>query len=174
MAFSSVDFTATQIIGEPSEIIITSVVVGTDVAVTKMRAYLTKVDATTLVEEGTSTAYEEWTYTTGVANTIDALDKDYCLSIVVQWLNVSNAVLYTKTTLVMVSLYNEEFYYELTQSQSANTNLLSNKNYYENKMKLRVELDSAAQAVSYGGDQFGGQSCLDRATYLRLNEQLFH
>jgi hypothetical protein len=173
MAFSSTTFTATQVIGEPSQIIITSVVVGTDVAVTKMRAYPTKADATTLVEDGTSTAYEEWSYTTGVATTLDILDKDYCLNIIVQWLNVGNTVLYTETILVMVSLYNEEFYYSLTQNQSANANLLSNRNYYENKMKLRVELDSASQAISYAGDQYGGQACLDRATYLRLNEQLF-
>jgi hypothetical protein len=168
------NFTATQVVGEPSEIIITDTSTGTDGTVTLMRAYLTKTDSTTLVPDGTATAYVEWNYSAGVVETIDALDKDYCLSIKVDWLTALGAIVYTKTSLVMTSLYNEEFYYDLTQAQTASVTLLSNKNYYENKMKLRVEIDSASQAVTFGGDQYGGQSCLDRATYLRLNEQLFH
>jgi hypothetical protein len=169
-----VNFSASQTIGLPSKIVLTDSSTGSDGSVTKRRVYLTKVDSTTLVPSGTSTTYVDWGSFPGTTTiTIDALDKDYALSVKVDWLDVSNNILYTKTYLIMFSLYNETFYYGLTQAQSSNPSITSNKNYYESKMKLRVELDSAAQAVSFASDQFSAQGALDRATNVRLNTNLF-
>lgn len=171
----TVSFTAQQVIGEPSEILLTDTTTGTDVTITKRRVYLTKVDSNTLVPDGTSTTYVEWNSYPGTTTiTIDALDKDYALLITVQWLTVLNVVTYTDSETVMVSMFNDTFEYALTQAASSNTNLLSSKNYYWNKMKLIVELDSAANAIAFASDRFNAQACLDRATYLRNNPQLFH
>lgn len=163
------NFSANQTIGLESIITLTDTSTGSDGAIASRRVYLRKYDGTFLVPQGVTTDYIEWDYSDSSIN-INALDKDYALSIEVEWLNSGGTVLYNKVILFQFSLYNETFYYGLTQTQTSQPNIIYNTLFYEYKMKLRVELDSAANSVTLGGSISNAQYSLDRATELRLNQ----
>jgi len=168
------NFSATQTLGSPSIITLTDTSTGTDVLVTQRRVYLAKADGTYIVPEGTTTDYVVWDdFPATTSIDIDCLDKDYALNVTVQWLNVGNGVLYTKTTLVLVTLYNETFAFSLVQGQRSNPLLMSNVNYRFNQSTLRVEIDNATTAVNTWGDIDAAQSCLDRAREISDNIQNF-
>jgi hypothetical protein len=132
-----------------------------------------------LVPAGTLTNYIQWSITnvnTREPLTIDlnVLSEDSALSVTVQWLNSSNVLVDSKAISFAFTAYGESFYYGLSQQQVGDPSLASaSTNWYENKMKLRVELDSAQQAVQFASDIFTAQSALSRATYLTKNANLF-
>lgn len=172
------NFTATQSSGTPSTFTLTDTSTGTDTSITKRRIYLLKADGTYLVPSGTSTTYVDWSITNTTTRqplTIDlnVLTQDTALSITVQWLDVSNNVVASKVVSFAFTAYNESFYYGLSQQQVGNQALASSTDWYENKMKLRVELDSAQQAIQFASDIYTAQSALNRATYLSNNSNFF-
>ena len=170
----TVNFTATQTLGEPSEINFTDTSTGTDVAVVTRRIFTRTPAGEFLVEDGTATQYEVWgDFPTTTTKTLDVLDKDYATTITVQWLDVSNNVLYDKTLIRGFTLYNESFDYGLTQLLSGNPLLINDDDFFTNKSDLRTEIDSGNQAIERASDPFGAQQCYDRATNLRLNSQYF-
>jgi hypothetical protein len=174
----SPNFTATQSYSTPSVFTLTDTTTGTDTSVTQRRVYLLKATGTYLVPAGTLTNYILWSITnttTRAPLTIDlnVLSEDTALSILVQWLNVSNVVVDSKTISFAFTAFGESFYYGLSQQQVANQSLAASKDWYENKMKLRVELDSAQQAVQFASDIYTAQSALNRATYLANNSNYF-
>lgn len=173
MAYSLATFTASQTIGSPSIVTLTDAHVGTDSNVTQRRAYLQTAASTYLVPTGTTTSYVQWALADTSIN-IDALTKDYALSIKVQWLDVTNVVLYEKIILYDFTMYSETFYYGLTQNQTSSPNIVNDTNYYNNKMILRCNIDEANNAVTYGSDITSSQAALDRATYLITNENIFY
>lgn len=168
----SANFTASQTIGSPSIINLEDTSTGSDASISARRIYLRKYDGNYLVPSGTSTSYIEWPYADSTTE-VDVLDKDYALEITIAWVNSVGANLYTKTTLYVFTLYSEEFYYGLTQDQAGAINIVQDANYYRNKMILRVEIDSANQAVSLGSDQAAAQWCLERAKQMIDNENFY-
>jgi len=167
------NFTATQNSGEPSQIVLTDTSTGSDVSITQRRVYLAKSDGTFLVPTGTTTEYIAWSYS-DTTITIDALDKDYALEVTVEWLNVTNTVLYVKVSLYGFTLYNETFDYQCSQMLSANQRLANDNNFSQNRTKLRTELDSGNQALTFASDISASQLCYNRATDLRTNSQYFY
>ena len=172
------NFTATQSSGTPSTFTLTDTSTGTDTSITKRRIYLLKADGTYLVPSGTSTTYVDWSITnttTRAPLTIDlnVLTQDTALSITVQWLDVSNNVVASKVVSFAFTAYNESFYYGLSQQHVGNQALASCTDWYENNMKLMVELDSAQQAIQFASDIYTAQSALNRATYLSNNSNFF-
>jgi hypothetical protein len=168
------NFSASQASGTPSIITLTDSSSGSDVSVTQRRAFLLQSDGTYLVPNGTTTNYIQW----AIGNTsinIDVLTQDTALSITVQWLDVSNNVLYSKTIAFGFTAYNETFYYSLTQNQvPINTpSVILNTGYFKSKMILRVCIDSGNQAISFASDIQTAQQSYNNATYLRTNENLF-
>lgn len=161
-----------QSFGTPSVVTATDTSTGSDAAIASRKITLTTYNGTTLVPAGTTTTFVAWPLLTNPLS-IDALDKDYALSIRVDWLDAGGTVLYTKTQLYQFSMYNEEFYYSLTSRQSSVPSIIMDNVYYMNKLKLRVNLDSAQQAVFYGEDISSAQYCLDAATELRLNQNKY-
>lgn len=166
-------FTANQIIGFPSQIVLVDTSSGSDVAITQKRVYLTTAAGTFLVPTGTTTEYIAWTLASGLTKTIDALEKDRSLLIAVQWLSVSNVVLYTASQNLGFTLWNEESDYANTQSMAGNPKLINDNNYFANKSKMRECIDSGNQAISFAADLLSAQLCYDKATAIRLSSQYY-
>ena len=168
----SPNFTASQNSGTPNLIFLTDTSTGSDGTITKRRIYLLQSNGTYLVPSGTATNYIEWALV-DVTISLNVLIQDTALSITVQWLTASNVVVANKTTSFAFTAYNETFYYGLTESQVANANLTASTNWYQTKMILRVELDSAYQAISFASDIFSAQAALNRATFISTNQSYF-
>ena len=168
----SPSFTASQNSGTPSIISLQDTSTGTDVTIAKRRVYLLQSDGTYLVPTGTTTNYIDWSIA-DISISLNVLVQDTALSITVQWLTSSNVLVANKTTSFAFTAYNETFYYGLTESQVANANLTASTNWYQTKMILRVELDSAYQAISFASDIFSAQAALNRATYITTNQSFF-
>jgi hypothetical protein len=168
----SPNFTASQNSGTPNLIFLTDTSTGSDGTITKRRIYLLQSNGTYLVPAGTVTDYIEWALV-DVTTSLNVLIQDTALSITVQWLTSVNVVVANKTTSFAFTAYNETFYYGLTESQVANANLTASTNWYQTKMILRVELDSAYQAISFASDIFSAQAALNRATFISTNQSYF-
>jgi len=168
----SPNFTASQNSGTPNLIFLTDTSTGSDGTITKRRIYLLQSNGTYLVPAGTVTDYIEWALV-DTTTSLNVLIQDTALSITVQWLTSVNVVVATKTTSFAFTAYNETFYYGLTESQVANANLTASTNWYQTKMILRVELDSAYQAISFASDIFSAQAALNRATFISTNQSYF-
>jgi hypothetical protein len=168
----SPNFTASQNSGTPNLIFLTDTSTGSDVTITKRRIYLLQSNGTYLVPAGTTTNYIDWALV-DVTTSLNVLIQDTALSITVEWLTASNVVVANKTTSFAFTAYNETFYYGLTESQVANANLTASTNWYQTKMILRVELDSAYQAISFASDIFSAQAALNRATFISTNQSYF-
>jgi len=168
----SPNFTASQNSGTPNLIFLTDTSTGSDVTITKRRVYLLQSNGTYLVPTGTTTDYIDWALVDTTIS-LNVLIQDTALSITVQWLTAANVVVANKTTSFAFTAYNETFYYGLTESQVANANLTASTNWYQTKMILRVELDSAYQAISFASDIFSAQAALNRATFISTNQSYF-
>jgi hypothetical protein len=168
----SPSFTASQNSGTPNLIFLTDTSTGTDVTITKRRIYLLQSNGTYLVPAGTNTDYIEWALV-DTTTSLNVLIQDTALSITVQWLTAGNVEVASVTTSFAFTAYNETFYYGLTESQVANANLTASTNWYQTKMILRVELDSAYQAISFASDIFSAQAALNRATFISTNQSYF-
>lgn len=170
----TVNFSSSQDAGNITVATFTDTSTGTDLTITGRLIYLRKYDGTYLVPQGTTTDYVVWPYVSGAGDTIDidCLDKDYCLDVTVVWVSGSTLT-YTKTILTLFTAYSELFLRQLTQALAANRTLITNKNYWQNKIKLRTLIDDASQAVSLINDQTIATFCLDEAKKLTDNIAIF-
>ncbi len=166
------NFVASQAIGLPSIITLTDTSTGSDSAIVSRRVFLLTSTGDYLVPSGTATDYITWAYASS-STQLNVLQQDMGLSINVQWLDIADAVLYTKTIAYSFTLYSESFLYSLTQAQVADNAITQDNNYYMSKMILRVEIDSANQAISYASDLVSCQSCLNRAALMIQNESYY-
>jgi len=165
-------FSVSQNSGTKSIITAVDTSTGADVTVTKRRIFLLQADGTYLKPTGVTTDYIDWALASSSIN-LNVLTQNTALQITVQWLNVSNTVVYTVATAFGFAAYGDEFYYNLTQLQQANPNIIAANTYYYYKMVLRVELDSAAQAISFAGDINSAQQCFFRANKIIDNQSYF-
>lgn len=167
------DFSVTQVIGYPSRILISDTSTGSDGSIASRRVYLKKSDGTYLVPSGTTTQYVEWAYA-DASITIDALDKDYALIITVQWLDVDGIVLYDKSALEGEVLYNDTFFYFLSQMVASNPYLMNDNDFFINMSALKTYMDAGNNAITIGSDQTTAQLCYDEATALRTSSQYYY
>jgi hypothetical protein len=166
------NFTSSQFSGTPSIITLNDTSTGSDVTIASRRVYLLQANGTFLVPAGTTTDYVVWDLV-DTSIDLDVLSQDSALSITVQWMSGLNTVVTSKTISFAFTAYNETFYYGLTESQVANSNLSASTNWYQTKLVLRVEIDSADQAITFASDIYSAQAALNRATYISTNQALF-
>jgi hypothetical protein len=166
-------FSASQLAGDLSTIRLTDDSSGSDVLITSRQVYIRTATGTYLVPTGNaSDQYIEWSYGSSTID-IDVLTQDFAPQIIVLWLNVAGVTLYTKEIAYSFTGYSEEFYYELTQGQAGDPDSLRDTPYWQNKIKLRVLIDSANQAISWASDTSAAQNCLNLAQYMIDNESLY-
>ena len=167
-------FSVTQSSSDFTEVSSLDLSTGTDAAITQRRIFFTKSDGTYLTTDAANDEdYFQWALATNPLTIADLLDKDYALSIVVQWLDVSNAVLYSKTVLYDFSAYEQYFLYNLTTAQASNPALLNNQNFYLSKVTLRCQVDDAEQAVVLGSDIYSAQAANNRGMFIVNNPKTF-
>lgn len=165
-------FDTSQIIGSPNTILIQDVSTGSDVAITSRRVTLTLYDATTIVPSGTTTSYIAWPLATNPIS-LNVLQKDQSISVLVQWLSVTNTVLYSKTILTVFNMYASMLDDTLITAQQAKPNLVNDTVYYTNRIKLRVAINDAINSITDMSDITNSQQACDRGMYFVDNQSLF-
>ena len=150
----------------PAAIALVDTSTGADVNIATRQILLYQVDNSLL------TAAVNWPYAQ-TSLTITPLTQDVALNIVINWLDGSGNILYTSAQIYAFTGFSELFLYQLTQNQTSQPNIVVDQNYYNNKVKLRSELDSAKSAISTGFDIYSAQSCLQRAIYMVNNSNFF-
>lgn len=169
------NFTTSQQAGLPSNVIITDASTGSDVAIVARRVYLVNYAGEYVVASGTTTNYTPWPLAQSSIS-IDCLTQDTALTVTVDYVDAGGVALYTKTILAGFTLFNETFYYSLTQGQAAVGNpsyILQDNQFFQNKSKLRVLIDSGDQAVTLGYDITSAQVCYDLATVMVTNQNFY-
>lgn len=167
------DFTVSQVLGFPANVILTDTSEGDDPDIDSRRVYFFKSDGTTIVYPDTEQPYEEWALFLEDIEFTDFLNKDYALNIYVYWVDAAGDTLYSKNVYVGLTMYNETFDYQLTQVLAGNPLVINDNNFFPNKAKLRSLLDSGTNALTYGGDLVAAQICYDNATQLRTSSQYY-
>lgn len=172
-------FSTSQSVGSPSEIILTDSSSGSDITATTRRIYIVNAAGEYITESGTTTAvaYTEFPLADGSEITLDVLDEDMALYVTLTYNNVSGGVVATVTNLRGFTLYNETFYYALTQAQAMQNQpppmIMQDSTYYTSKGILRTEIDAGNNAIAYGSDIVSAQACYDRATYMVTNQNTY-
>jgi hypothetical protein len=168
----SPSFTVSQVAGNLETMRLTDTSEGSDGNIAARRVYVQLADGTYLVPTGTTTDYFVWPIADATFD-VDILSQDYAPSIIILYVDSGGGTLYTADETASFTGYSEQFYYTLTQGQAVDPSQLMDTVYYQNKMKLRVNIDSANQAISFAGDTAAAQNCLNRAQYMIDNESLF-
>lgn len=145
---------------------------GADAAITQRRIYFQTSYGTYLVVSGTTTDYNPWPLS-DVTKSFNVLQQDECLNIRVDWLDVSNTVLYTLTNQFALSEYNKQFLVYLVENQGLTPGIVQDSNYSGNMAIFWVNIIAGINQVEFAADIAGGQNCFNRATYMRINESLY-
>jgi len=167
-------FLAYQLVTSPTGIVLADTSTGTDATIASRRITILKSDGTTLVPSGTTTTTVAWLLSDGSTKTVNVLDKDYAVTITVDWLNAGGTVLYTLTSIYAFNYYSMSFYETLLQAQVSNPSLLMNKNWLEGTSLLWTYIDGALNAVSLMGDTTNAQLLLSKAKWLADNINLLY
>lgn len=162
-------FSVGQPAATPNIIVVTDTSTGSDIAVTKRRVYVQDATGNFLVPTGTTTDYIEWSYS-AVSISLDVLTTDQAVNILVQWLDVSNNILYTENNNYAFTQYNRQFFVYLVQSQGLTPGVVQDANYFSNSAILWTMIQAAINAVEYGNNIAAAQNALNIANNLRLNQ----
>jgi hypothetical protein len=165
-------FTVSQSFSTPSILNIVDSSTGTDGTITQRRVYLRKSDGTYLVPTGTTTDYIQWSYAVSFID-IDVLDQDYALDITVQWLNVSNVVVYTEQDTFRFDLESQFFSYGLLEDVATDNTIIADANFIKNAYWLDTLIQGATNAITYGSNIQASQACLDKAKQLIDNANFY-
>ena len=172
MAFNPL-ISVTQSAETPSNVTIVDVSTGTaDPAVTQRRVSVQTSDGTYLVPSGTTTDYTQWALANSFI-TLNILTQDECVNIIVEWLDVSNTVLYEYENQYPLAEYNKQFLVYLVSAQGLTPGIVQDSNYSGNMSVFWVNIQSGINQVTFGGDIAGGQNAFDRATQMRLNQSIY-
>ena len=161
-----------QLAATPNIVSVTDDSTGSDMAIVSRQIYVQTAAGTYLVPSGTTTDYTAWAL---VLTTIplNILTEDQCVNIVVNWLDVNGATLYTYENQYPLSEYNKQFLVYLVSSQGLTPGIVQDSNYDGNMATFWVNINAGINQVNFARDTAGGQACFNRATYMRLNQSLY-
>ena len=153
-------------------VIVTDDSTGVDALIVSRRITLTDTNGDTLVVSGTTTSYNAWPLLTNPLS-LSLLDTDTAVSALVEWMSVTNTVLYSSTQSYCLANYGKSFLYYLEQQNSLTPGIVQDTNYNTNLATLWAAIRGALNAVEEGNDISASQNALNRANNLRLNESLY-
>lgn len=156
----------------PENVILTDTSSGSDASITSRRAYIQDSEGNYLVESGVVTDYNVWALATNPI-TLDVLTTDTAVTITIQWLDVSNNVLYSFDDEYCLAEFNKGFLYYLEQQLSLNPGIQQDANYDANVSIFWSNIRGALNAVSTGDDIAASQACLNRCNNMRLNQTFY-
>lgn len=177
----SVSFTTTQVDGASQNIVLTDGTTGSDVTAVGRRIIIRNVLNKYLNEDyvvSDTEVYIDWPIADGDTITItDIIANMQALNITLMYVNSGGASVAQDTELCGFPLYGEAKYYELTQAQAAQNTpppvIIQDSDYFMNKLKLRVAIDSGNQAISLGGDISSAQNCYNIGNFMVENSNDF-
>lgn len=167
----TVSISVAQNNGLPSTMVITDTSTGSDPSITIRRIYLSKSDGTYLVPEGTTTDYIEWPIAE-TSITLDVLDRDLALEILVQWL-AGAVITYSYENSYVFAAYTNTFLYNLSVDQSSNPAIINATDFFANKTKMYSYVKEAENAITIGEDITKAQFCMDKAYSMIFNEDKY-
>ncbi len=162
------NFSTSQTVGLPNKINFLDTSTGSDVTIVGRVIFMQLYDGSYIVQDGTTTDYELWPIADSTI-TLNVLEQDQAVNIIVNWVDINGDTVETKTILTGFTLYDETFDYGLTQMLAGNPLLINDNRFFYNKSKLRVYLDSGNNAITLASDITSAQLCYDEATLLRIN-----
>jgi hypothetical protein len=164
------NFSVSQTLGLPNVITFTDTSTGSDGAIEIRRIFLLKADGT-YIKDGVNN-YFSWDYADDTIE-LDVINRDYGLSITVQWLDGSFNILYTKNYKVDLVAYVSNFINGLTQQETALPSIEFTVDYFQQKGHLQTLVDDSNQAIALGADYKKSQVFLDQAYYIINNQTRF-
>jgi hypothetical protein len=166
------NFSISQTPSNPALVIAEDTSTGADAAIVSRRITFTDSAGNTVVPSGTSTSYVAWALATNPI-TITLLTSDMAFNITVQWLDVSNTVLYTKSETYCLAEYNKSYLYYLIAQQAQAYPIIQDTNYWSNVGIFWVNIIGAIKAVELANDIASSQASLNRSTFMQQNANLY-
>lgn len=139
--------------------------------ITARRLYVSDAFGNYLTGNGTIN-YNAWALA-DTSITLDVLTEDLAVNILVEWIDSGGTVVDSLNNNYPLPEYNKQFAYELIQDQAQEPSIYQDTNYKANLAIFWVNIVAGVNAVTYGNDIAAGQACFSRATYMRLNQNLY-
>lgn len=173
MPLTTPNFSAAQSVSDTSVVILTDISEGSDNALTERRVYMQLANGNYLTEDGISTtaAYMVWP----IADTqvyLSVLPRSEAPTITVQWMTDAS-ITYSKVRKFYFDFADYVFMLGLTMYQVANNNITQNRDWYDYKMQMIVNISDAENAILYDDNTTLAQNALDRNQFLMNNQNLF-
>lgn len=157
-----------SITADPSAVVVHDDSTGSDGAIATREIIFTQTDSTIL-----GNSPYAFPLSAGTSITVNPLDKDYALTITLNFLDSGGVVLYTTNEIFVFTQYALLFLESLTQQQIADINIVDDQNFIQNKFNLFQEVKSAQNAIDFGQSVKAAQSCVNRYQELIDNNQFF-
>jgi hypothetical protein len=148
------------------QILVTDTSTGSDGAITDRIITVSRVDNSIL---GTF----DFPLSAGSSINISPFLTDIAVNISISWNNSGGASIYNANNIYAYTQYGENYFYSLTQQQQAQPFFLNDQQYFKNKSKLRVLLDSATQAIAVGKDVFSANISISLYQLMLSNPTLY-
>lgn len=171
MAFSPA-FTVSQSAASPNLVVLTDTSTGTDVLITQRRIYITDDTGAYIVPSGTTTDYIEWPLATNPIS-LNLLTQDTAANIAVQWLDVSNTVLYSDDDDYPLIEYGKQFYFYLIQQLALNPSTYQDSNYASNLALFWTYIIGAINAINIGDSLSASQALMNKETEMQNNQSFY-
>lgn len=173
MALTTPSFTTAQDLSNPNLITFTDSSTGVDATITTRYIFVQLADGTYLVPAGTTTNYIVWDYA-NANKVVDLLSKSQAVTVTVNWYaNVNNAPVYTIVQNTEWGLFDYLYLFEMLQTQTSNPSIINSSDFYDNTLKMIVNLFQAENSITKMSDVYSSQAAFDRNLYLMRFQNQF-
>jgi hypothetical protein len=156
----------------PSYVDIVDASSGSDVLIVGRRVTIQDSLGNYLVPKGTNTNYVLWPLANADIN-LNILTEDKCVDILVEWLNVSNVAIYSYENTYPLAEFNKQFFVQLVADQGLTPGIYQDSNYSGNIAVFWSNIVAGINAVTDGSNIAAGQACFNRATAMRLQQNIY-